>query len=67
MFCPFKMANPELTPHYMPEAGCSSERDWGCERDYCALWNERFGQCSLVVDAYLKGQADIRAERGMKD
>jgi len=67
MFCPFKMANPELAPHYMPEVGCSSARDWDCARNNCELWNERFGKCSLAVDAYLKGQTDIRAERRMKD
>jgi len=63
MFCPFKMANPELTSRYKPEEGCYSERDWDCEREKCELWNERFGKCSFAVDAYLKGQEDWRKEK----
>jgi len=41
--------------------------DITCAQGNCPLWNERFGMCALAVDAYLKGQADIRAERGIKD
>jgi len=56
MFCPFKFNNPSIDLRY-----CQ------CEKEQCELWNERFGKCSLAVDAYLKGQEDIRAERGVKD
>lgn len=54
MFCPFKFAK----PNKIMEAGQCE-----CERSSCALWNEHFGICSLAVDAYLKGQADWRAEK----
>ena len=67
MFCPFKMANPELTDHYSTYEESHTGNHWECARDSCELWTERFGKCSLAVDAYLKGQADIRAERGVKD
>ena len=64
MFCPFKMANSKLASHYIPEAGYYSEQNWECEKELCGLWNERFGQCALAVDGYLKGQEDWRKERG---
>jgi len=41
--------------------------DTTCAQWNCPLWNEHFERCALAVDAYLKGQADIRAERGMKE
>jgi len=66
MECPFKMANPELASHYLPQSGYYSERNWQCEQAGCELWNERFGKCSLAVDAYLKEQEDYRKERGVK-
>ena len=56
MFCPFKFNNPSIDLRY-----CQ------CEKEQCELWNERFGKCSFAVDAYLKGQEDIRAERGVND
>ena len=67
MYCPFKMANPGLTPHYLPEAGYESDRDWQCEKDQCEFWIDRFGRCALAVDAHLKAHKDYRAERGMRD
>jgi len=67
MFCPFKMANPELATHWQPTLTSYTDTDWVCEREQCELWNERFGKCALAVDAHLKGQEDIRAERGVKD
>lgn len=63
MFCPFKMANPELVSHYLPKHQFDSETDWECARNNCELWNEHFGRCSLAVDAYLKGQEDYRREK----
>lgn len=33
-----------------------------CLKADCELWIERFGRCCMAVDAYLKGQADWRAE-----
>ena len=67
MFCPFKMTSPELESHYDTHEASYTSTDWECARSSCALWNERFGQCSLAVDAYLKGQEDCLKERGMKD
>lgn len=67
MFCAFKMANPELVGGYKPQEGYYAEAKWDCEKENCELWIERFGRCALAVDAYLKGQADMRAERGVKD
>ena len=65
MNCPFRV---------IAEACLSLEKrdrgDWvnpSCEQANCGFWIERFGQCALAVDAYLKGQADISAERRMKD
>jgi len=55
MFCPFKIAC-----HANP-------KQWDCEQAACQLWNERFGMCSLAVDAYLKGQEDRQKEKGIKD
>jgi len=52
MFCPMKFINPNKPMEY-----CQ------CEREQCEWWNERFGRCSLAVDAFLKGNADWRAER----
>ena len=63
MLCPFKMANPELENHWDSNLSSFTDRNWDCERDGCALWNERFGMCSLAVDAYLKGQEDWRREK----
>lgn len=62
-YCPFKMANPELADCFRPEAGYYSEQRWNCEQATCQLWNERFGECSFAVEAYLKGQEDRRAEK----
>ena len=62
-YCPFKMANPGLTASYRPEMECFSDAEWTCEKDTCQLWNERFGMCSLAVDAYLKGQEDWSREK----
>lgn len=39
----------------------SWEKDVCLGKD-CELWIERFGRCCMAVDAYLKGQADWRAE-----
>ena len=64
MFCPFKMANPELTSKYNPNTERYDEPDWNCENANCALWNKRLGACSLTVDAYLKGREDWRKETG---
>jgi hypothetical protein len=64
MFCPFKMANPR---NKEDRDGLLDQKYARCERGNCELWNTRFGRCSLAVDAYLKGQADMRAERGVKD
>ena len=68
MFCPFKMANPELASHYDSRTETYTDWNWDCEKGSCELWNERFGQCSFhvltvmpeaaAVDAYLKGQAE---------
>ncbi len=33
-----------------------------CLKEECAWWNERFGQCCMAVDAYLKGIIDHRNE-----
>ena len=63
MFCPFKMANAELTSKYNPNTERYDEADWDCEKLGCQLWNERFGLYSLAVDAYLKGQEDWRREK----
>ena len=60
--CPFKMANPALTTHYVPGDSCFIPQDWECVRVYCGLWNEHFGMCSFAVDAYLKGHEDSRRE-----
>jgi len=62
MFCPFKMANPELASHYDSRTEQYTDWNWECERGKCELWNERFGKCSRAVDAYLKGQEDLRKE-----
>lgn len=63
-YCPYKMANPELTGHYDAAQGFSTETAWNCEQGACALWCEYFGKCSLAVDAYLKGHEDFRREKG---
>ena len=52
MLCPLKFNNPN-------KEGQSCR----CEQSDCALWNERFGMCSLAVVAYLKGQEDWRKEQ----
>ena len=51
-YCPFKYSNPNISPY-----------DWRCEHENCALWNERFLECALAVDAYLKGHEDWRKEK----
>ena len=60
MFCPFKFTNSQvdMTKDLLPTNLCQ------CEREQCQLWNERFGKCSLAVDAYLKAQDDLLKERG---
>jgi len=67
MFCPFKMANPELTSHWQPTLTNYTDTDWQCEKEQCEFWNERFGRCALAVDAYLKGQEDWWKERRIKE
>ena len=62
MYCPFKMANSELAPHYIPEAGYYSERDWMCEKELCEHWNDSMGKCSLTVQAFLTGLEVERRE-----
>ena len=62
MNCPFKMANPGLTPHWSHEEGSYTGQDCGCEKTNCELWNEHFGKCSLAIDAYIKGIEDYRKE-----
>ncbi len=62
MNCPFKMANPELASHWQPHTSCYTDWLWECERENCALWNERFQMCSQAVDAYLRGKEDRRRE-----
>ena len=52
MLCPLKFNNPN-------KEGQSCR----CEQSDCALWNERFGMCSLAVVAYLKGQEDWQEEQ----
>ena len=64
MFCPFKMANPELTGHYSTYEESYTGNYWECARNNCELWNERFGRCSLAVDAHIKAQDDLLKERG---
>jgi hypothetical protein len=53
-------------------ASLSQERkdrgDWfdtSCCQSNCPLWNERFGKCSLAVDAHLKGEEDRLLEQEM--
>jgi hypothetical protein len=58
MICPFKLTNPNNDSVKDPLSVI-------CVEEECALWNERFGMCSLAVDAYLKGQEDWRAEKEM--
>jgi hypothetical protein len=56
MICPlFMIANCAL--------GDDSFIKTDCMKLECALWNERFGMCSLAVDAYLKGQEDWQKEQ----
>jgi hypothetical protein len=62
MFCPFKMANPELASNWDTAAAMYSSQNWDCEKEKCAWWNERFGICSLTVDGYLKAIEDSRKE-----
>lgn len=63
MFCPFKFANPgvDVTKDFCDPRMCQ------CEKETCMLWIARFAQCALAVDAYLKAQADWRAEKGTKE
>ena len=52
MLCPLKFNNPN-------KEGQSCRY----EQSDCALWNGRFGMCSLAVVAYLKGQEDWQEEQ----
>jgi len=54
MLCPLKFNNPN-----------STMQQCECERTDCEWWNERFGRCSMAVDAYLKGQEDRRLEQDL--
>ena len=50
MYCPMSFVDPDFDPEKCLEANC-------------AWWNEHFGMCCQAVDAYLKGQEDLRKER----
>jgi len=65
MECPFRLIAWATLAQESKERG--NWIDTACAQWNCPLWNERFGKCALAVDAYLKGQADMRAERGMKE
>jgi len=58
MICPLKFNGTTLD-----RVGFHYEGKLECEQASCAWWNERFGMCSLAVDAYLKGQEDWRREK----
>ena len=63
-YCPYKMSNPQLASHYDPNCGYNIDQRWECEGNFCALWSEHFGMCSLKIDAFLKGIEDSRKEQG---
>ncbi len=59
MICPIMSAIVGLTFNKVSEPDTDFTPCRGID---CAWWNKHFGQCSIAVEAYLKGLADHRLE-----
>ncbi len=62
MYCPLRFACPGDKQNF-------DKLD--CLKQDCAWWNEMYGKCGVVVDAWLKGRqelvAEAKAEREFRD